>query len=102
MSNEPIPMSSFGTFTNECASNFCKDKDGFNLWFTLLNDCFYHSNDSVEVDENRMLTNYTLHSPLFTALVCSGVGFVCFMMSYIITKRFCCKMVKKIHHEIKD
>ncbi len=95
MSNEPIAMSFFGTFTNDCASKFCKDKDGINLWLTLVNDCFYDSYDPVASNSRMLMVNTRLHTPLFSAFICSSVGFVCFMMSYIITKILFCNYVKK-------
>ncbi len=35
MANEPIQDNILGLFANQCASQFCKDKDGLELWLTL-------------------------------------------------------------------
>jgi hypothetical protein len=101
MSNEPITMSSFGMFTNECAFKFCKDKDGLNLWLSFINDCFYESSEPLASKSRILLVNTRLNTPLFSAFICSSVGLVCFMMSYIITKKLFCKIVKK-NIEIKN
>ncbi len=93
--NEPVPLSSFGIFTNECAELYCKDKDGLELWLSLVNDCFYNDNndDNNSINDNnitnRMLlqTNSRLHSSMVVAMTCSLVALVCFVLSYTITKR---------------
>jgi hypothetical protein len=100
MSNEPVPLSSFGIFTNGCAVLFCKDKDGFNLWLTLINECFYNIQQSIQFENNIKTINEKLHSPLIVGLICSFVGFVCFIISYLFTKKFLC-MTDEMKNEIK-
>ncbi len=78
--NEPIPLSSFGIFTNECSQLFCKDKDGLELWLSFVNEC---NNNSSYNNQMLIQNNYKLHSPLFVGLVCSLIGILCFQISYV-------------------
>ncbi len=75
--NEPIPLSSFGIFTNECSQLFCKDKDGLELWLSFVNECNYN------IRPMLLQNNYKLHSPLFVGLVCSLIALFCFQISYV-------------------
>ncbi len=93
--NEPVSLSSFGIFTNECSS-YCKEKDGLELWLSLVNNCYVSSST------NRMLleTKYKLNSSLFVGLVCSIVSLLCFMMSYNMFRYiyFISHKINQIHH----
>jgi hypothetical protein len=82
MANEPISMSYFGSFTNDCSS-FCKDKDGLSLWLTFVNDCKSNIGNNMLIERN-----IRLYSPLMVASICAFVALVCFMISYNITKSF--------------
>lgn len=90
--NEPTPDSVFGTITNQCSILFCKDKDGLELWLNLVNECYDNSIfykrrillDLLENDDHLII----YYNALYVGIICSLVSFICFTMTYVITKRF--------------
>lgn len=83
--NEPVPMSAFGAFTNECSYLFCRDKDGLNLWLTIVNECSkettYTGSIFTEIPFNASI------SPLYVAFICASVAYLCFTMTYNLTTK---------------
>ncbi len=109
--NEPVPLSSFGVFTNECAQLYCKDKDGLNLWLSLINECYINyetdketENEYYNQNNKRMLleNNDVLYSSLSVCIICSFVGILCFMISYIITYIVINSIINVINTENND
>jgi hypothetical protein len=80
--NEPISMSFLGLFANDCANKFCNDKDGLELWLSLIQES---SNNSIMMNEKY---NRFIFSPLYTGIVCASVGYLSFIMTYYITTKW--------------
>lgn len=76
--NEPVPMSSFGMITNQCSQQFCRDKDGLELWLSLLKDCFVNTALMIETEEK------ILFSPYYTAFICASTAYLFFVFGYIL------------------
>jgi hypothetical protein len=77
--NEPVPLSSFGEFTNKCAELFCDDKDGLELWLSLVNDCKASnltSLTSLNIDNESV---YFVDFALFVGFVCAFISLIILM-----------------------
>jgi hypothetical protein len=75
--NEPVPMSFFGMFVNQCAEQFCRDKSGLELWLNMMN-------------EYPLLTMFEIkdiHSPYYTGFICASTAYLFFMFGYILTRK---------------
>jgi hypothetical protein len=75
-SNEPIPDNQLGTYANSCASSFCNEKDGLELWLTL------YQARNIEYTEPAD----TIWSPFEAANLCVMMAICGFTMGFLIQK----------------
>ncbi len=81
--NEPVPLSYFGNYVDNCSNQFCKDKDGLELWLSLVNECSYGYNEN-----NLISLQSSNNSPLFCGIVSSLFGLLCFMIGFVVSYKY--------------
>ena len=72
--NEPVEMSEFGMITNLC-SNYCREKDGLELWLELVNECNHDSITTLFI---------TVNNEYKYGVLCSMIALLMYLIGYFI------------------